>query len=718
MMAEPVLRPDTATVEQHLTHITRRWGELNLPCVLEVVFLTAHDKAEVRHVARFQPTPEGIAEAATHVAEMNQHKLNAYAVVNPVDGMKTLAPGRRASTIDIVASFFHFADADDAQAAENIKNFVGPKCTFFVLTGTKPGPRPHVYWELEQPEFDMVEWSRRQADIAGTLKTDSVIDAPRIMRLGGTINWPKPKKMEKGYVVELTQLTIHSPEDRPPVSAERMARAFSGGRASAQQSLSQQASPTGSRFAIDTGGNFSAPLDRERLAIQAMAGVEWHNAIVKLTGSYVAKGLTDGEIHALTDPLTLAGYTVEQTRREVQQAIDGARAKNFDRNAKAAYADPAALTAAPQIAAPTPDASSFDAPTRAVDLEWFDDVQVALASNYIIKGVIDQGAMSVVYGPSNSGKTFFALDMAFSIAIGAPWRGRRVKPCAVLYLAAEGGRGVSNRLAALKATTGVCDVPFALKRAGLDLLHDQADLQHICDLAAHVSEQRQGLPLLIVIDTLSRVMAGGDENSAADMTALIRNIDAVREATDAHIMLVHHTGKDAARGARGHSSLRAATDTEIEVQADGESRAAFVSKQRDNPGGETFPFSLKAVPLGHDQDGDEVVSCVVEVADSEDYAAKKAGKGVGGVQKIILDMIDAMIGDELWKPNPGGTGMPDAGRFKAVNRDDLRAICLGKIQASNPRNSFNAALKSLTEDRGLVCCGENVVWRKDRKVTQ
>ncbi len=715
MMAEPALRPDTATIARHLAHITRRWGELNLPCVLEVVFLTAHDKAEVRHVARFPHTPAGIAEAAQHVAEMNQHKLNAYAVVNPVDGMKTLAPGRRASAIDIVASFFHFADADDAQAAENIKNFVGPKCTFFVLTGTEPGPRPHVYWELEQPEFDLSEWSRRQADIAGTLKTDSVIDAPRIMRLGGTINWPKPKKMEKGYIVELTQLTIHPPEDRPPVSAERMARAFSGGRTSAQAPLSQQASAAASRFAIDTGGNFSGTLDRERATIQALSGVEWHNAIVKLTGSYVAKGLNDSEIHALTDPLTLEGYTVEDTRREVQQAIDGARRKGFDQNARA-YADPAALTIAP---APVAQEASFDAPKRAADLEWFDDVHVSLASNYIIKGVLDQGAMSVVYGPSNSGKTFFALDMAFNVAIGAYWRGRRVTQCAVLYLAAEGGRGVSNRIAALRATTGICDVPFALKRAGLDLLHDQADLQHICDLAAEVMAQKQGLPLLIVIDTLSRVMAGGDENSAADMTALIRNIDAIREATKAHICLVHHTGKDTARGARGHSSLRAATDTEIEVQADGESRAAFVSKQRDNPGGETFPFTLKAVSLGFDQDGDEVVSCVVETADSEEYAAaKKAAKGRGKNQQIVMEAFDQMVAEGLAFGNMGGVGMPETGRFWAVDVQELRRIAQGKMVGDNASKLFRTAWEALTAPGGVFGVGNNQAWRIDRRKSQ
>lgn len=707
MMPDATLSPDAAQIKKHLAHITRRWGELNLPCMLEVVFLTAHDKAEVRHVARFNWDDAGLTEAAQHVADMNQHKLNAYAVVNPVDGMKTLTAGRRASTNDIVASFFHFADADDAQAAENIRNFVGPKCTFFVLTGTIPSPRPHVYWELEEPVFDMAEWSKRQATIAAVLKTDSVIDAPRIMRLGGTINWPKPKKQERGYVVELTTLKIYTPEERPPVSVERITRAFGG---AAQPSLSQQAT---AGLQIDTGSR-PASVDRERLAIQAMQGQEWHNAMIRLVASYVGKGLTDGEIHALTDPLTLSGYTVEQTRQEVQTAIDGARRKGWTPEQQ--YATPEALQPLPQPA----QEASFDAPPRSIPpIEWFDDVAPALSDSYIVKGVLSQGAMSVVYGPSNSGKTFLALDLAFHVAIGAPWRGRRVAQCGVLYLAAEGGRGVSNRIAALKLETGVCDVPLALRRAGLDLLHNQANLQELVDLAGAVKEKFPELPLLIVIDTLSRIMAGGDENSAADMTALIRNIDAIREATSAHIMLVHHTGKDTARGARGHSSLRAATDTEIEVGNENGARCALVTKQRDYQGGETFAFTLKGVTLGHDQDGDEVTSCVVEAQDAEEYqAAVSQKKGLGGNQKLIADVFDQMLGDGLGKPNPGGTGMPESGKFWTVELEELRRLARGKMVATDTRSAFNQAMRVLASDRGLFGTGGNLVWRTDRKVTQ
>lgn len=352
-------------------------------------------------------------------------------------------------------------------------------------------------------------------------------------------------------------------------------------------------------------------------------------------------------------------------------------------------------------------------------LEWFDEIEIASTSPYIVKGVLDAGAMSVVYGPSNSGKTFFALDLAYHIALGAPWRGRRIRQTAVLYLAAEGGAGVKNRFAALKQEHGVLDVPMALRRAGLDLLHDKADLQEVVDLADEVRAKAPSLPLVIVIDTLSRIMAGGDENNAADMTALIRNVDTIRERTGAHIMLVHHTGKDTARGARGHSSLRAATDTEIEVSIDDNARAAKVTKQRDNQGGETFPFALKAVTLGTDQDGDDITSCIVEAQNEAEYeAAAKRTKGLGGNQKLLADTFDQMLADSLAKPNPGGTGMPETGRFWCVDKGQFRELAMGKLVAADTKRAFNEALRALIEKRGIFVTGGNLVWRVDRKINK
>lgn len=680
--------------------MTRRWGELTQPVMFEVRAFKEGNSPQT-----FKFAPDWLDEAVDHIATINARGYNVYAVRNPI---RADYKGN-ASDTDIVAAFYLWADCDDPVAAGNVYRFDGPKWTAAVTTGKTPSVRAHVYWELKEPCTDLAAWRDMQATIARHFASDSsVINPSRIMRVAGSVSWPFAKKRERGYVDEITTIRTKYDEARAPVTLDQMARVFS---ASAAPTLSQAATPA-PRLTIDTGAP-PPSLDRERATIQALSGQEWHNAVIRLVASYVAKGLSDAEIHALTQPLTLPGYTGDQTAAEVQTAIDGARRKGWTPEPQ--YASPTAIVP-PQEAAAVPQ---FDTPKRPLSVEWFDDVEPAIDAPYLIKGVLDQGAMSVVYGPSNSGKTFFAMDMAFHLAIGAAWNGRRVRPAAVLYLAAEGGRGVINRIAALRLSHGVCDVPFAVKRAGLDLLHEQADLQHICDLCGEVMRAKTGLPFILVVDTLSRIMAGGDENSAADMTALIRNLDAVREATGAHVMVVHHTGKDAARGARGHSSLRAATDTEIEVANEDGNRAAMVTKQRDHQGGEVFAFTLKSVHLGHDQDGDEVTSCIVEAADAEEYRANiKRTKGLGGVQKIISDTFEQMLGEGLGRPNPGGVGMPDAGQFWTVERAELRRICMGKIEASDPRSSFNKAFTALTADRGLFCTGENLVWRIDRKVSK
>lgn len=216
-------------------------------------------------------------------------------------------------------------------------------------------------------------------------------------------------------------------------------------------------------------------------------------------------------------------------------------------------------------------------PIRPQRLIGLDEIKPRLACNYTVKGWLDRDAVSVLYGESNTGKTFLALDMALHVAAGEGWHGSRVRRAPVVYVAAEGGGGLGNRLAAAKA-----DSPELIDKArgGFHILAEAIDLfDGACGLGVRdILNEIGGLierPGLIVIDTLSRAMGTGDENSAADMARLIRAVDELRRATGAHVMLVHHVGKDGAKGARGSSALRAAVDTEIAL-----TRSEEVAKAR------------------------------------------------------------------------------------------------------------------------------------------
>lgn len=338
------------------------------------------------------------------------------------------------------------------------------------------------------------------------------------------------------------------------------------------------------------------------------------------------------------------------------------------------------------------------------EIEWFDSLSPVLESSYLIKGFLDRGAMSVIYGPSNSGKTFFALDVAYHVAVRDAWRDRRIVNGTVLYLAAEGGNGIANRVFALRNSQSASNVPLAIRRAGLDLLNPDADVQRIIDLAQQISDRA---PLaMIVIDTLSRVLAGGDENGPADMTAFVRNVDRIRHATGAHILVVHHTGKDAAKGARGHSSLRAATDTEVEISIDAGARSATVQKQRDYQGGEVFEFELSSVEIGFDRDGDPVRTCIVVHSATQATVLKRPK--LTPKEQVALRAIDDALAE--CGVHRHGADFPDC---KVVSTEDWRKHFYrhsdGATQSAKRQAFFRAG--DTLRSKGYIEFYNDFYWR-------
>lgn len=82
----------------------------------------------------------------------------------------------------------------------------------------------------------------------------------------------------------------------------------------------------------------------EACLAQIRAGDHWHDNLVRLTGHWIARGWSDEEILTAAEGLTLAGYTIAQTRREVAQMIAGGRAKWNVANPEHAVEDQAAVS--------------------------------------------------------------------------------------------------------------------------------------------------------------------------------------------------------------------------------------------------------------------------------------------------------------------------------------------------------------------------------------
>lgn len=243
---------------------------------------------------------------------------------------------------------------------------------------------------------------------------------------------------------------------------------------------------------------------------------------------------------------------------------------------------------------------------------------------YLVKGLLQQRSHAVLYGAPGQGKTFVALDLAYHVAAGREWHGHRVAQGCALYLAFEGMGGISRRGAALMRHYGDADVPLYVQAADYNL-REQAGRKALAEMVAGLPE----VPKLIVVDTLARAMKGGDENSAQDMGALNDAIGALIEASGACVLVIHHSGKNKASGARGSSALLGAIDTEIEV-AD---RSITATKQRDLETGDPLGFRLHPVLLGLDEDGDEITSCVVMPQRSPTAADPRAARLKGNVRR-------------------------------------------------------------------------------------
>ncbi len=275
-------------------------------------------------------------------------------------------------------------------------------------------------------------------------------------------------------------------------------------------------------------------------------------------------------------------------------------------------------------------------------LQWARDLgDEAEVPPQLVEGVLTAGGLSSVNGQPNAGKSYIAGHLALCVAAGREWLGRRVAPGGwALYVAAEGAASVRARWQADRKHFGHELGRIALVARSLNMLDPSPDVDALIATAREVAQASGGGPGLIVVDTVARVMVGGDENTAVDMGRLIGAADRLREATGAHVMLIHHMGKDAARGARGHSSLKAALDTEIEVTVDEATKTHYakLTKQRDLPSkGETFACKFIPVELGVDQWGNPITACAVEP--SEVGIGKPAPKRMTASQGAVMAFL-------------------------------------------------------------------------------
>ena len=195
---------------------------------------------------------------------------------------------------------------------------------------------------------------------------------------------------------------------------------------------------------------------------------------------------------------------------------------------------------------------------------------------WLVARYIPEDSLIELFGDYGSCKTFLSLAWALHIATGKPWLRRKVQPGHVVYVYAEGTRGLKKRMLAWCKENGL---------AGLDDLHGRfhaipcavnvRDPTMLDFLALSIKLTLKGeKPKLIVIDTFNRCSPGCDENSTKDVSDFFGGCDVLREEFGgASVLIVHHSGKDRAKGGRGASALGGAMDVIFEL----------VKESRDKP---------------------------------------------------------------------------------------------------------------------------------------
>lgn len=314
----------------------------------------------------------------------------------------------------------------------------------------------------------------------------------------------------------------------------------------------------------------------------------------------------------------------------------------------------------------------------------FEPVPLALfaarpAPTWIVKGVIPRAELVVLFGESGSGKSFMALDLAACIARGLPWRGRRVNAGRVVYIAAEGAGGFRNRVVAHVQAHGLTYADLAR----IDII-DAAPNMLLKDDALDVAKAI-GRADLVIVDTWAQVTAGGNENAGEDMGKALSHCKGIHRATGATVLLVHHSGKDASKGARGWSGLRAAADAELEVVRLANGRVLRTSKQKDGDDGLEWGFGLDIVTIGTDEDGDPITSCVVV---EQEVPSAKILRTLGPKEEIVNAVLQefalvqttgievaAIITASVAKMPPPEEGKRDTRKQHA--RRALESLCAG-----------------------------------------
>jgi archaellum biogenesis ATPase FlaH len=372
-------------------------------------------------------------------------------------------------------------------------------------------------------------------------------------------------------------------------------------------------------------------------------------------------------------PVTARSFARQAARLGADIAVDVARASEFD--------------VLPEPVAPA--GGHFKIRSTA---DFMLNVQPV---SWLVKGVLPHAQLGILFGESGSGKSFLAFDLCASMARGIEWNNLKTKQSRVLYVVAEGVGGFHQRVQAYCHQSGLTPSDLAI-----DIISDVTpNLTDSASVSKLIADIRLCGPYdLVVMDTFAQVTPGANENAGEDMGRALAYCKKISQSSGAMVLLVHHSGKDASKGARGWSGLRGASDVMLEVSRFGDDRCVTVDKQKDGHDGASFGFTLHTVVLGQDTDGDDITSCIVSYGQISEKKRQRTKIKLGDVEKIVLRVAHDLA------------GLSDTLKIEQTTLIDACVAQIPKSDSTRDRRNFRAtrALEMLCA-KGLAECSDGVV---------
>lgn len=224
---------------------------------------------------------------------------------------------------------------------------------------------------------------------------------------------------------------------------------------------------------------------------------------------------------------------------------------------------------------------------------------------WLVPQWLPRHGVSEIFGAPGSGKSFFALNLGLEVATGGSFLSHYFdRPERVLYLAPEGANEHRDRLEAWEKDRKR-ELPdsflFLPSRVNVFQGEDTEALEEIV--------KRHGPFGLVVIDTLAAATSGMKENEVADMGKVTANLDRIRQAAGDRcaVVIVHHTGKDSSKGARGSSALEGFVRATIQWSEESAGHRRAKAGKNNNAPKEALEqfYRLEGVELPPAGDSDE-----------------------------------------------------------------------------------------------------------------